>query len=142
MEPSLHSGQYLIVSKVRYLAEEPQRGDIVVFEPPNGAYEDYIKRIVGLPGEQVEARDGAIWIDGYRLEEPYVSDRTPYSGSWQLGPDEYFVMGDNRPNSSDSHTWGPLPRDNIVGKAWICYWPPQEWGGVAHYHLAPLPQQE
>lgn len=139
MEPSLHSGQYLIVSKVHYMLGQPQRGDIVVFEPPNGSYEDYIKRIVGLPGETVEAREGAIWIDGYRLEEPYTS-RIPYSGTWELGDDEYFVLGDNRPNSSDSHTWGTLPRENIVGKAWVCYWPPQYWGGVPH-HRFDLPSQ-
>ncbi|HHH41422.1 MAG TPA: signal peptidase I, partial [Chloroflexi bacterium] len=112
MEPSLHSGQYLIVSKLSYRLGEPQRGDIVVFEPPNGTGEDYIKRIIGLPGERVEARDGAIWINGYRLEEPYVASPVPYTGSWQLGPDEYFVLGDNRANSSDSHSWGPLPAKN------------------------------
>ncbi|MGD1992665.1 MAG: signal peptidase I [Anaerolineae bacterium] len=134
METSLHSGQYLIVSKVNYLLSEPQRGDIVVFEPPNGSYEDYIKRIVGLPGETVDAQEGSIWIDGYRLDEPYAA-RIPYSGTWVLGPDEYFVLGDNRPNSSDSHTWGILPRDNIVGKAWLCYWPPQYWGGVPHHRF-------
>lgn len=139
METSLHSGQYLIVSKIHYMLGEPQRGDIVVFEPPNGSYEDYIKRIIGLPGETVEARQGAIWIDGYRLGEPYAA-RIPYSGTWVLGDDEYFVLGDNRPNSSDSHTWGTLPRENIVGKAWVCYWPPQYWGGVPH-HQFDLPSQ-
>ncbi len=142
MEPSLHSGQYLIVSKIHYLLREPQRGDIVVFEPPNGAVEDYIKRIVGLPGERVEARDGAIWINGYRLDEPYLAAQVPYSGSWELGADEYLVMGDNRPNSSDSHTWGSLPRENIVGKAWICYWPPQSWGSVPHHRFPAAQEQE
>lgn len=138
MEPSLHNGQYLIVSKISYLFGEPQRGDIVVFVSPNNGKEDYIKRIIGLPGERVEIRDGAVWINGYRLEEPYLSSATPYTGVWVLGPDEYFVLGDNRPNSSDSHTWGPLPRKNIIGKAWLCYWPPQYWGLIPHHSYPSL----
>lgn len=133
MEPSLHSGQYLIVSKLSYRLGEPQRGDIVVFEPPNGGGEDYIKRIIGLPGEQIEIRDGWVWVDGYRLEEPYLASQTSHMGSWTLGADEYFVLGDNRANSSDSRSWGPLPRKNLVGKAWLCYWPPQYWGVLPHY---------
>jgi signal peptidase I len=142
MEPSLHTTQYLIVSKLSYRLGEPQRGDIIVFEPPNGAQEDYIKRIIGLPGERVEARAGAIWIDGYRLEEPYVNSPISYTGSWNLGPDEYFVLGDNRANSSDSHSWGTLPEENIVGKAWLCYWPPQHWGPVGHSDFSDIQQQE
>lgn len=138
MEPSLHNGQYLIVSKISYLFGEPQRGDIVVFVSPNNGKEDYIKRIIGLPRERVEIRDGAVWINGYRLEEPYLRSPTPYSGVWTLGPDEYFVLGDNRANSSDSHTWGPLPRKNIIGKAWLCYWPPQYWGLLPHYSYPSL----
>ncbi|RME39520.1 MAG: signal peptidase I [Thermoflexia bacterium] len=138
MEPSLHNGQYLIVSKISYLFGEPQRGDIVVFVSPNNGKEDYVKRIIGLPGERVEIRDGAVWINGYRLEEPYLSSATPYTGAWVLGPDEYFVLGDNRPNSSDSHTWGPLPRKNIIGKAWLCYWPPQYWGLIPHHSYPSL----
>jgi len=133
MEPTLHNGQYLVVSKLSYRFSEPQRGDIVVFVSPNGAGEDYIKRIVGLPGERVEIREGAVWINGYRLDEPYLNSGIPYTGAWSLGPDEYFVLGDNRANSSDSHAWGPLPRKNIIGKAWLCYWPPQYWGVIPHY---------
>ncbi len=136
MEPSLHNGQYLIVSKISYLFKEPQRGDIVVFLSPHATGDDYIKRIIGLPGEQVEVRDGAVWINGYRLDEPYLSTGVPYTGSWVLGPDEYFVLGDNRANSSDSHAWGPLPRKNIIGKAWLCYWPPQHWGTVPHHSFS------
>lgn len=142
MEPSLHSGQYLIVSKLSYRLGDIQRGDIVVFEPPNGDGEDYIKRIIGLPGEQIEIRDGAVWSNGYRLEEPYVNSATPYSGSWLLGPDEYFVLGDNRANSSDSHSWGPLPGKNIVGKALLSYWPPQHWGLAPHQRFPSMQDQE
>lgn len=141
MEPTLHNGQYLVVSKVSYRFSEPQRGDIVVFISPIGAGEDYIKRIIGLPGERVEIRDGAVWINGYQLDEPYLNSGIPYTGAWNLGPDEYFVLGDNRANSSDSHTWGPLPRRNIIGKAWLCYWPPQYWGLVTH-HSFPSPGEE
>jgi len=142
MEPSLHTGQYVIVSKLSYRLNDPQRGDIVVFRPPNGAREDYIKRIIGLPGERVEIREGAVWVNGYRLEEPYIASRIPYTGAWELGPDEYFVLGDNRASSSDSHSWGPVPRENIVGKVWICYWPPQYWGPVPHYRFPPLEGEE
>ncbi len=136
MEPSLYNGQYVIVSKLSYRLSQPQRGDVVVFAPPNGSEEDYIKRIVALPGEHVEVRDGAVWIDGYHLDEPYLNALTPYYGSWTVGDDEYFVLGDNRANSNDSHSWGMLPAGNIVGKAWLCYWPPQSWGVIPHYEFA------
>lgn len=133
MEPSLYDGQYVLVSKLSYRLGEPQRGDVIVFLPPNGAEDDYIKRIIGLPGERVEIHDGAVWINGARLEEPYTSAPLPYSGSWVVGPGEYFVLGDNRPNSNDSHSWGMLPAENIVGRAWLCYWPPERWGPIQHY---------
>ncbi|MBN1956058.1 MAG: signal peptidase I [Anaerolineae bacterium] len=142
MEPALHNNQYLIVSKLSYRLGEPQRGDIVVFRPPNGSGEDYVKRVIGLPGELVEVRGGDIWIDGYRLEEPYIEAPMPYTGSWQLGAGEYFVLGDNRANSSDSHNWGVLLEDHFIGRAWISYWPPEHWGGVAHYRFPDLGEQE
>jgi len=142
MEPSLHSGQYLVVLRFSYWLGEPRRGDIVVFEPPNGASEDYIKRIMGLPGETVEARDGAIWIDGYRLEEPYLGSEFSYTGTWKLGEDEYFALGDNRANSSDSHSWGSLGEEDIVGKAWLSYWPPQDWGLIPHHRFPPIQEEE
>ena len=133
MEPTLHDGQYLVIGKVMYWIHPPERGDVIVFRPPQNPAEDYIKRIVGLPGEQVEIRDGAVWVDGTPLEEPYVTSLGPYSSTWTLGDGEYFVLGDNRTNSSDSHTWGTLPEENVVGKAWLCYWPPEEWSMVAHH---------
>lgn len=132
MEPTLHNGQYLVVSKLAYWLRPPERGDIVVFHPPNNASDDYIKRIVGLPGERVKIHDGAVLVDGAPIEESYVTSHGAYSGSWELGPDEYFVLGDNRVNSSDSHMWGTLPEENIIGKAWLCYWPPEAWGPVDH----------
>ncbi|HUX77749.1 MAG TPA: signal peptidase I [Anaerolineae bacterium] len=133
MEPTLHDGQYLVIGKLVYWIHPPERGDVIVFEPPNNPSDDYIKRIVGLPGEQLEIRDRGIWIDGILLEEPYIASPGSYAGAWGLGEGEYFVLGDNRSNSSDSHSWGVLPRENIIGKAWLCYWPPEQWSLVAHY---------
>lgn len=141
MEPTLHNGQYLVISKLTYWVHPPKRGDIAVFHPPNNPAEDYIKRIVGLPGEQVEIRGGEVWVDGTLLEEPYITNPGSYSGVWNLGDGEYFVLGDNRGSSSDSHSWGVLPRENIVGRAWLCYWPPGEWRLVAH-HTFPEPVEQ
>jgi signal peptidase I len=138
MEPTLHDGQYLVISKLAYWLRAPKRGDIMVFRPPNGLSDDYIKRIVGLPGEQIRVLEGDVLVDGVPLREPYVVIQGTYSGVWKLGSDEYFVLGDNRGNSSDSHMWGTLPRENIIGKAWMCYWPPEAWGLVDH-HAFPEP---
>ena len=138
MEPTLHDGQYLVISKLAYWLKAPGRGDIVVFHPPNGISDDYIKRIVGLPGEQIRIEGGEVLVDGVGLEEPYVANQGAYSGSWKLGNDQYFVLGDNRGNSSDSHMWGTLPEENIIGKAWLCYWPPEMWGLVKHH---PFPER-
>jgi signal peptidase I len=142
MEPTLHDGQYMIISKLIYWIHSPERGDVIVFHPPNNPDDDYIKRIVGLPGEQVEIRHGTIAVDGVSLEEPYIANPGFYSGVWDLGDEEYFVLGDNRRNSSDSHTWGVFPQENIVGKAWLCYWPPEEWSMVTHYTFPQLVDQE
>jgi signal peptidase I len=133
MTPTLHDGEYLIIGKVSYWFHPPERGDIIVFHPPTNPQEDYIKRVIGLPGETVEIRDGRVWVNGVSLEEPYIVNPVSYGGSWSLREDEYFVLGDNRGNSSDSHTWGVLPKRNIVGKAWLTYWPPEEWGLAPHY---------
>jgi len=141
MEPTLHNGQYLVVSKLTYWIHPPERGDIIVFHPPNNLSEDYIKRIIGLPGERVKIREGELWIDRVQLDEPYIPNPGPYSGTWDLNAGEYFVLGDNRSNSSDSHSWGMLPRENIIGKAWLCYWPPEEWGLAAHYTFPELASQ-
>jgi len=133
MNPNLHEGQYLIINKVVYKLHPPRRGDIIVFHHPRNAHHDLIKRVIGLPGETVEVRQGQVHINGVPLDEPYVEHRGSYSVHYELGSDEIFVLGDNRPNSDDSHTWGPLQRERIVGKAAISYWPPGDWGGVPHY---------
>ena len=129
MEPSLHDGEYLIVNKLVYRFRSPQRGDIVVFAFPGDEARDFIKRIVGLPGDKVRIVKGRLKINGKRVKEPYLDNRSFSSwGPKVLGESEYFVLGDNRDNSSDSRNWGMLPRANIMGKAWVCYWPPGCWG--------------
>ena len=130
MQPNLQQGQYLIVNKAVYRwLHPPERGDIVVFHYPRAPDRDFIKRVIGLPGEVIEIRDGTIYINGVPLDEPYIQGPTRGNMAPRtLGPDEYFVLGDNRDNSSDSRSWGPLPKDKIIGKAWLSYWPPDMWG--------------
>jgi signal peptidase I len=131
MEPNLHTGEYLIVDKISYRLSPPQRGDVIVFEPPVNAEGDYVKRIIGLPGELVEVRNGQILINGKPIKEPYVVRPASYSmDARRVGPDELFVLGDNRNMSSDSHSWGMLPMDKVVGKALVSYWPPSLWGVI------------
>lgn len=140
MVNNLHDGQYLIIDKLSYswlVADVlklggPQRGDVIVFEPPNRPGEDYVKRIIGLPGEKVEIRSGQVYINGTPLAEPFK----PTPGSYTMSnpvvvPEgQVFVLGDNRNNSNDSHNWGTLPLEKIVGRAWVSYWPPDEWGVI------------
>lgn len=138
MTPNFHHGQYLVVNRLVYRLHLPQRGDVVIFRSPPNPEKEYIKRVIGLPGETVAIRKGRVFINGQRLKEPYI-DQVDRSSSWgpsPMGEDEYFVLGDNRDNSSDSRSWGMLPRENIIGKAWISYWPPPEWGLVPHYAFA------
>lgn len=132
MEPNLHQGQYLIVNKAVYRwLHPPKRGDIVVFEYPRAPDRDFIKRVIGLPGETVEIRDGRVYVDGVQLEEPYLTEPMQANMAPRtIGAGEYFVLGDNRNHSSDSRSWGSLPGDNVIGKAWLSYWPPQLWGPI------------
>jgi signal peptidase I len=132
MEPNLHNGQYLIIDKISYRLGTPQQGDVVVFEPPYRPGEDYVKRVIALPGQLVEIRNGQVFVDSQPLVESFTVRPGSYSMEpRRVGPGEYFVLCDNRNSSSDSHTWGMVPRDNIVGKAWICYWPPNLWGVIS-----------
>lgn len=135
MQPNLWEGEYVIVDKVSYLLGAPQRGDIVVFEKPGQP--DLIKRVIGLPGETVEVRNGQTYIDGVPIGEPYLSQPPNYTlPATTVEPGRYFVLGDNRNNSSDSHVWGTVPRETIVGRAWIIYWPPPNWQIVPQYNYA------
>ncbi len=137
MEANLHDGQFLIVNKLVYYIHPPERGDVVVFHSPANPNKDFIKRVIGLPGEEVEVVDGVVFIDGVRLDETYLSNRGQRSwGPEVVGEFEYFVMGDNRSNSSDSRSWGMLDGNAIIGKAWVSYWPLRYLGPVPHYTYA------
>ncbi len=138
MEPSLYDGQYLIASKIAYWLHPPERGDVVVLNPPSQSEVPYIKRLIGLPSDVVEVRDQRVWVNGIALNEPYINASPNYTGNWVVEEDMYFVLGDNRNNSSDSHAWGLLPRDHILGKAIFCYWPPERWGVMPHYDFPEL----
>ncbi len=134
MEPSLHDGEYILASKVTYRLHQPERGDIVVLDPPaEQSTVPYVKRIIGLPGDSIEIHDGRVWINGIAIHEPYINAPPAYVNSWHVPDGSYFVLGDNRNHSSDSHAWGMLPRNHIVAKAIFCYWPPEYWGPMPHY---------
>ena len=133
MEPTLRTNQYLLVNKVSYMVGEPKRGDVVVLRFPQDPRRDFIKRVVALPGEEVEVRGGVVYVDGKPLSEPYILSRPAYSYSKKrVPPSTYFVLGDNRNNSHDSHVWDWLPKEYIIGKAWVSYWPMDTWGTVEH----------
>lgn len=133
MEPTLYEGQYLLISKQTHKIWPLKRGDVVVFRYPRNPKKNYIKRIIGLPGEKVEFRSSRLYVNDELVPEPWLARPTQgASGEWQLGEDEYFVMGDNRNNSSDSRAWGPVDRRLIIGKALLCYWPVKSWGPIQH----------
>lgn len=162
MEPTVHTGQYILVNKAAYFhfSESgplsflpgtplgssnqvypfggPQRGDIIVFEYPEDPSRDFIKRVIGLPGDTVDVRNGKVYVDGTALNEPYLRDAPEYTmpSPVTVPADSVFVLGDNRNNSSDSHVWGCLPLDRIIGKAWVSYWPPDSWGLLPHFNLS------
>ena len=135
MEPNLHPDEYVIIDKVTYVFGTPQRGDVVVFAAENEP-KDLIKRVIGLPGETIEVSGGMVYINGRPLDEPYIAPSNSTYPARTLSTDEYFVMGDNRGLSRDSRQFGPIHPSNIVGRAWIIYWPPSDWAFVPHYSYA------
>ena len=140
MTPTLENDQFLVVNKLDYRLHDPQRGDIIVLRDPRDGDRKLIKRLIGLPGETVEIKRGQVYIDGQELDELYIATPSQYSLAPTLIPaEQYFVLGDNRNNSSDSHNWGTLSGDKIVGKAWLSYWPPDLWGIVPHETYANMP---
>jgi signal peptidase I len=136
MEPTLHSGEFVIVNKLSYKFSEPMIGDVIVFHFPRDPEQEYIKRVIGLPGERVEIRDGDVYVNDRPLEEDYIAADPAYDIISEVPEDSLFVLGDNRNNSSDSHNWGPVPLDFVVGKAVFVYWPPTEWGFIDHPPVA------
>ncbi len=144
MQPNFYAGQVIVVNRFAYYFARPARGDVVVLhspsqdcktpQPDDKNCEDLIKRVIGLPGELVQVSHGRVYINGSLLDEPYVIKGfcETCDGNWKVGPDQYFVLGDNRNNSMDSHSFGPIPREKIVGEAWIRYWPPQDASVIPH----------
>lgn len=131
MNPTLADGQYLIVNNFSYYLNEPEQGEIIVFHHPTSEL-NLIKRVIGTPGDHVVVENGTVTVNGEALTEPYISAPPQYRGEWTVPEDNYFVLGDNRNASSDSHTWSFLPEDHIVGRAEIIYFPVSDWGKVPH----------
>jgi signal peptidase I len=151
MVPNLENGQMLLVNRnaYRYVDlngshlypfDPPERGDVIVFDPPTGSDKPYIKRIIGLPGEEVTFGDGHVFIDGVLLDEEYIEAPTRCGRSDTcdvvVPEGSIYVLGDNRRNSSDSRVFGTVPVDNVIGKAWLSYWPPADFGFVPHESYA------
>ena len=153
MSPTLEGGQYLLVNKLVYLRVDqerlsriipfwevdaanesfaihpPRRGEVIVFRYPRDPSRDFVKRVIGVPGDSVEIVEGTVLVNGREVAEPYLTSHDKGSmAEVRLGPDEYFVMGDNRRGSNDSRNWGPVPEENILGKVWLIYWPTAKWG--------------
>jgi signal peptidase I len=155
MDPTLRSGQFLLINKVTYARVDgtpidpllparndrgtihyvfggPNRGDVIVFRSPGSPDKDFIKRVIGLPGESVRIVDGRVFVNGREIDEPYLTHHATYDLETKKIPsDSFFVLGDNRPNSSDSHLGWFVPADSIIGRAWVSYWPPDLWGVVS-----------
>ena len=164
MLPTFENGEYILVDKVSYsrfslgpleqiipfvnskddgyLFAGPRRGDVVVFIAPGTTDRDFIKRIMAVPGDTVEVRNGVVVVNGQPQSEPFIQQPAAYSwpadGRPQTVPeDQYFVLGDNRNNSSDSHVWGFVPADSLIGRALVSYWPRSAIGLAPNYDLAP-----
>ncbi len=139
MEPNFQEGDCIMVNKVGYRSSDPQRGQVIVFNPPFNSPHPFIKRVIGLPGEIMEVRDEKVFVNGIPLEEEYIMVPPNYTmPATEVPENEYFVLGDNRNNSNDSHSGWTVPRDKIVGRAWFVYWPPSGLGVVQHYSYSGL----
>jgi len=135
MQPTLNDGEFVLVNRLSYRFGSIERGDIIVFNHPAAPDQDLIKRVIGLPGDQVTINSGQVFLSGHVLNEPYIAAAPSYSGEWNVPANYVFVLGDNRNNSSDSHKWGMLPVENIMGKAIVIYWPPKMWEIIRHANL-------
>jgi signal peptidase I len=132
MQPTLVEGDVILVNKLAYKLGKIHTGDVVIFHNPNDLSEDYIKRLIGKPGDQVEVNAGTVYVNGVALTEPYIAEPPLYGGSWTVPDDAVFVLGDNRNQSSDSHSWGFVPLEDVIGKALFVYWPPDAIKVIAH----------
>jgi signal peptidase I len=171
MEPTLHNDQFILVNKLAYFHFDlnaparivdptvaplpiypfgiPQYGQVVVFEYPNDPSKDYIKRVIGRPGDEVSFRDGVVLVNGVQLYEPYLQGAPTYCQMMDVCVEKaivvpegtIFVMGDNRENSSDSREWGVLPLERVIGQAWVSYWPNDQIGVIAQYNPFGSPLQ-
>jgi signal peptidase I len=138
MYATLDDNNYLIANKIDYRLHVPQRGDIIILRPPADNSRDFIKRVIALPGEKLLIRDSVVYINGHRLDEPYLPEAWTNLNNWSPGgPDgtvmpanQYFVMGDNRNKSQDSRYFGPIGRDRIDGRAWFRIWPMNYFGNI------------
>lgn len=139
MRPTLENGEYVLVNKIAFRSSLPEYGDIIVFHFPIDPKQDFIKRVIGLPGDEVSVRDSKVIVNGYSLTEPYIAAAPLYAGSWVVPEGQVFVLGDNRNNSSDSHSWGAVPMENVVGKALVIYWPPSNWQIIKHIQIVITP---
>lgn len=143
MMPNVEPGEYIMVNKTTYRSSEPQRGEVIIFDPPFDSPRPFIKRVIGLPGETVEIRDGKVFVDGEALDDPDTIPAPNYEMAPREVPEnEYFVLGDNRNSSRDSSDGWTVPRNNIIGKAWFIYWPPNKWGIVSHHSYLDSPETE
>jgi len=131
MQPTLKQGYLLLVNKLAYKLGEPEYGDVIVFHYNGDQQEDYIKRVIGLPGDEVDIRDGVVRVNGMVLTEPYIMEVPGYTGTWSVPEGSLFVLGDNRNHSSDSHQWGYVQMDWVVGKALYVYWPFEAIGSLS-----------
>lgn len=140
MEPNFHNGEYILTNKILYKFREPTRGDVVIFKSPRNKEIDYIKRVIGLPGDIVELKSNSFYVNQQKIEEPYLEPGvTIFGGSYlQEGqevvvpPGHYFLVGDNRPHSSDSREFGPIPLEDFIGAAFLRYWPFDRFGVLPH----------
>lgn len=132
MEPTLHTHQFVVVDTVGREQQTPQRGDVIVFHYPRNPSVEYVKRVIGLPGEKITIAHGRVYVNDQSLDEPYIHEEPRYFwGPGQVPPNSLFVLGDNRNSSSDSHLWGPVPLPLVVGRAWFAYGPFAGWKWLA-----------
>ncbi len=139
MLPNIEDGEWIMVNKASYFFSDPKRGEVIVFDPGEevGSQYPFIKRVIAQPSDTVEIKDGTVSINSIPINEPYIfpepSRRYKDFGPEKMLDDQYFVLGDNRNNSNDSRSWGPVSQANIIGRAWFVYWPLSKWGLVKHY---------